>query len=91
MKQIAYIPRDSKEAATKLKEGLADFWRFVIGLPCAIAAKILNCFCVALTKARAIGIKRLIVKLFVYWQGVDFLYEKLDPFVQVLCQLIELL
>lgn len=29
MKQIAYIPKDPKEAATKLKEGLGDYFTFL--------------------------------------------------------------
>lgn len=29
MKHIAYIPKDPKEAATKLKEGLGDYFTFL--------------------------------------------------------------
>ena len=29
MKQIAYIPRDSKEAVAKLKEGLGEYFSFI--------------------------------------------------------------
>ena len=74
-------------ATAKLKKGLVDFARFAFFLPLELDIKIINCFSIAAIKARRVGILKLCGKVFVYWQGIDFVLEKIGPAVEALIQL----
>lgn len=83
----ADIPKDLNEAKEKLKEGLIDYARFVFFLPLEVSIKLLDCFSVAAIKARRVGVLKLCGKVFIYWQGIDFVLEKIEPASELLAQL----
>ena len=69
MQKVAYMPESPKAARAKLREGLADWWHFIVSAPCLAAcwvfgkariARIRLCLRLRREPARAIAVA-------VYW------------------------